>query len=79
MQHNLKYFEELREYAMRVSDFYLKNGDYALSAHAARKANLIQDFVREKLAQCGRPEDLDEFQLQQQLLNYMVEEEYEQR
>jgi len=74
MQHNLKYIEELREYSMRVSDYYLKRGDIQRSAHAAKKANLIQDFLRQKLAQCEVAPQLDEFSIHQELLDLLTDE-----
>lgn len=74
MQHNLKYIEELREYAMRVSDFYLKQADYDRAAHAAKKANLIQTFLEQKLAQCDSPSYLDEYTIHQELLDMLTGE-----
>lgn len=74
MQHNLKYIEELREYSMRVSDYYLKHGDTQRSAHAAKKANLIQDFLQQKLAQCDGAPNLDEFSIHQELIDLLTDE-----
>lgn len=74
MQHNLNYIKELREYSMRVSDYYLKQGDMQRSAHAAKQANLIQDFLQKKLAQCESASNLDEFSIHQELLDLLTDE-----